>query len=178
MSAMSDTLHCAICNAPATVHLTQIAQGKVTKVHLCEACAAKGGVTEAPVLNLKDLMGGAPSGESAAAKPGGSSISCPSCGMTEAEFNKTARLGCVHCYDLFADNLAALLPRIQSGVTHGGKHPAGAHLHAVRARLVKSRDELQKAVDDEKYEVAAKLRDTIAALEKELEALTAVPPLA
>jgi len=175
---MSDSLHCAICKAPATVHLTQIAQGNVTKVHLCEACAAKGGVTEAPVLNLKEILGVAFAPGESASKPAGPGIACPECGMTEAEFNKTARLGCAHCYDLFADNLTALLPRIQSGVTHGGKHPAGARIHTVRAALARLREELQKAVNEEKYERAAKLRDNVVALEKELETLVAAPPAA
>lgn len=40
---MSKPLQCSVCDAVATVHLTQITQGKVNKVHYCEACANKGG---------------------------------------------------------------------------------------------------------------------------------------
>ena len=137
---------------------------------MCEACAAKSGVTEAPILNLMEIMTGVkPDADTPA--PAGTEIACPECGLTESEFKKTARFGCAHCYDLFSDNLKALLPRIQAGVTHGGKHPCGARIHAARAELSRKRDELQKAVNTENYELAASLRDAVAVLEKEIEAL-------
>jgi protein arginine kinase activator len=164
---MADPLHCAVCQAPATVHLTQIAQGAVSKIHLCECCAAKGGALEAPVFQLAGLLG-IHAGH--AARPAGD-IACPECGLTDAEFKKTARFGCVHCYDLFSDNLAALLPRIQPGRTHGGKHPAGARVHAARSELIRRKEELKRAVTAENYEAAARTRDIMKALDDEIAAL-------
>lgn len=167
---MGDPLHCAVCQAPATVHLTQIAQGKIHKVHLCEGCAAKGGALEAPVFQLAELLG-LPSGLPDAPGNAHAGMSCPECGQSEAEFKKTARFGCVHCYDLFADNLRGMLPRIQPGLTHGGKHPARARIHAARAELVRSKEELKRAIKAEKYEAAAIARDTVKNLEAEISAL-------
>lgn len=167
---MADPLHCAVCQAPATVHLTQIAQGKIHKVHLCECCAAKGGALEAPVFQLAELLG------LPVPKPGepdvaAAGMTCPECGQSEAEFKKHARFGCVHCYDLFADNLRAMLPRIQSGRTHGGKHPARARIHAARSELARRKDDLKRAVKTEDYLAAAAARDAIKALETEIAGL-------
>lgn len=167
---MGDPLHCAVCQAPATVHLTQIAHGKIHKVHLCEGCATKGGALEAPVFQLAELLG-LPTAHPDAPKGAQAGMACPECGQTEAEFKKTARFGCVHCYDLFSDNLRGMLPRIQPGVTHAGKHPARARIHAARAELLRSRDELNRAIKAEKYETAAIARDTVKTLEEEIAAL-------
>lgn len=164
---MADPLHCAVCQAPATVHLTQIAHGKIHKVHLCEGCAAKGGALEAPIFQLAELLG-LPKPDSTGNMENSSGMTCPECGTTEAEFKKTARFGCAHCYDLFSDTVTALLPRIQPGRTHGGKHPAGARIHAARAELVRRKDELKRAVKAENYEAAALARDAVRALETEI----------
>lgn len=167
---MADPLHCAVCQAPATVHLTQIAHGKVHKVHLCEGCAAKGGALEAPVFQLAELLG-LPKPDSVEITEHASGMACPECGTTDAEFKKTARFGCAHCYDLFADTVTALLPRIQPGRTHGGKHPAGARIHAARAELARRKDDLKRAVKAENYEAAARTRDAVKALETEIAGL-------
>lgn len=167
---MGDPLQCAICQAPATVHLTRIVDGKIHKMHLCEHCAGNSGAVEEPVFKLAEMLSDAQK-ESAPAEPGGPV--CPGCGMSEAEFRKRARFGCVHCYDLFADNLRDLLPRIQPGLAHSGKHPAGARIHAARAELERRRDDLRKAVEAENYRAAADARDAIAALRTEIASLDA-----
>lgn len=161
---MSDSLPCQVCQAPATVHLTQIMDGKVLKVHMCESCAAQGGATDAPVFKLAELL--------APKKPAGATdtpagLTCPDCGQTETAFAKHARFGCVTCYTVFSEQLAGLLPRIQPAAEHTGKHPAGARIHAARAELRRAREALAAAIKSERYEDAGRLRDRIRELETE-----------
>ncbi len=160
---MSDPLPCRSCQAPATVHLTQIMDGKVIKVHLCEACAAQGGAADAPIFHLAELL----AAQKHAADPAESGLVCPECGQTEAAFAKHTRFGCVTCYTVFSEKLAALLPRIQPAVEHTGKHPATSRHHAVRAELRRTREALAAAVKAEAYEDAGRLRDRIRELEAE-----------
>ncbi len=169
---MGDPLHCAICQAPATVHLTRIADGKIHKVHLCEHCAghhgpAGHGQAENPLPELAGLLAEL---RQAPAAPAVGAV-CPECGLSEADLRKKARLGCAHCYPLFASGVQAMLPRIQPGLTHTGKHPAGARIHAARAELTRRRDALRRAVKAEHYEAAAAARDAIASLEAEIASL-------
>ena len=89
---MSNPLKGSVCDAVATVHLTQIVQGKVTKVDFCEACAAKGGAGDAAVFKLADAVN--------AAMPA-PAITCPQCGFTDVEFRRRGRLGCPSCWQVF-----------------------------------------------------------------------------
>ena len=159
---MSKPLKCSLCGEPATVHLSQVVQGKVTKVHLCEACAQKGGATDPAVFQLADaLAAGAPAPQ----------VVCPQCGYTDVDFRRRGRLGCPSCWQVFGPALAKLLSKVQPELSHVGRAPAGAagadHL---RHRLEAARQEMSAAVGSEDYEAAARLRDEIDRLESRLAA--------
>ena len=160
-----DSLPCQHCQAPATVHLTQIMDGKILKVHLCEACAAKGGAAEAPVFQLAELLSAKPGEPDTAENTG---LVCPDCGHTESAFRKHSRFGCATCYTVFSEHLAAILPRIQPAFAHAGKHPASHRTHAVRSEIDRARRELADAVKSERYEDAGRLRDRIRELETQI----------
>ncbi len=51
---------------------------------------------------------------------------CRDCGFGEKDFAKSLRLGCPHCYEVFAPELATFLPRMHVGSTHVGKIPRHA----------------------------------------------------
>jgi protein arginine kinase activator len=96
----------------------------------------------------------------------GTGQKCPMCGFSQADFKKTGRFGCSNCYEVFADGLEAMLKGMHKGTTHTGKVPQRllkARQHA--EELKRLQRELRKAVDDEKYEAAAELRDKIKHLE-------------
>jgi len=95
---------------------------------------------------------------------------CPACGATLQDFRESGRLGCPQCYSTFAAPLRTLLRRIHGASRHIGEPYAppvtGAgdavpddleSLAAVRAL----REQLQRAVDAENFELAARLRDEI-----------------
>ncbi|HUJ71142.1 MAG TPA: UvrB/UvrC motif-containing protein [Verrucomicrobiae bacterium] len=161
-------MQCDICKkAEATVHLTQIVEGKMLKVDLCESCAKEKGVQEAAGFSLADLLGDfATGGESKIESPG---VQCPVCGFTQADFKKTGRLGCSACWETFEAGLASLLKAMHKGDHHVGKVPTKAmHTLALNGKIQELTEQLDKAVREEKYEDAAQIRDEIRELEIKL----------
>jgi len=166
---------CDICaKNPATVHLTEIIDNKMTELHLCEVCAQKKGAQMESHFGLSDLLAGlADMGghlDSGASKKE-TKLKCPSCGLTYEDFKKVGRLGCGECYNALKEALLPLLKRIHGSTQHCGKSlirkssksPRSAK---VRNELQELKDRLQKAIQIEAFEEAAKLRDKIQELEK------------
>jgi len=154
-------MHCDVCKTnQATVFLTQIVDGKMQKVNLCEACSKEKGVTDPTGFALADLLLGL--GAAQEMERGGAVQKCPSCGFSQADFKKTGRLGCATCYTTFADGLAALLKGMHKGTEHVGKVPARMAKTIERESAMKTlQRDLRKAVSDEDYESAATIRDRI-----------------
>ena len=161
---------CDVCQKQdATVYLTQIVEGKMQKVNLCETCAKAKGVSDPTGFAMADLLLGL--GATQQIERGQPSQRCPVCGFTQADFKKTGRLGCSACYDTFADGLAPLLKGMHKGLKHTGKMPARLSRRFAMADRAKALEtDLQQAVKDEKYEDAARLRDEIRRIEQELKA--------
>ena len=155
-------MKCHHCDSQATVHLTQIINGQMHKMDLCEACAQEKGVTNPDNLSIGNLLDENPSKVDAST----ASMTCESCGTTHQDFKKGGRLGCEACYHVFCFVLEPLLDGMHAGVKHLGKVPS-------RSVKKKSDDdseellskELKKAVEEENYEKAAKLRDRLKKLQ-------------
>jgi protein arginine kinase activator len=158
---------CDVCKCnDATVFLTQILEGKMQKVNLCEACSKEKGVQDPTGFALADLLLGIGAAEEI--EKGAVAQKCPVCGFTQADFKKTGRLGCSACYEAFSEGLTTLLKAMHKGTEHVGKLPQRARremeLNDRRRALAQ---DLQKAVAEENYETAASLRDQIKKLEHE-----------
>ena len=156
---------CDICKkAEATVHLTQIVDGKMLKVDLCELCAKEKGVQEAAGFSLANLLVELGGGEETRVEAPG--MQCPVCGFTQADFKKTGRLGCSACWETFEPALASLLKAMHKGDHHVGKVPVRAeHTLALSGKMQELAEQLEKAVREEKYEDAAQIRDQIREME-------------
>lgn len=192
---MGEQYKCDVCGAPATVHLTQIADGKIRKVHLCEKCAAKGKIAELPILKFTEMLaetlasgGKKPVREQTADEAFARAPEkvCPDCGMTDLAFARSHRLGCPRCYDVFAEDVAALLPGVQRGGRYRGdagktgvSAPAKKRKPAAeKLSLAALRERLKTAVSQEDYALAAQLRDEIRAAEKKPSARAKKSPAA
>ncbi len=159
----------------ATIHFTQVHDGKVVSYNLCQDCAGRMGVKgsksgggqqsmcapEAKQEVLSELAG-----EQAA----GAGL-CEFCHSTLDDIKNSGRLGCGQCYFTFQEQVDELLQRIQGSSFHVGKRssqPEGEmYNHQVLVRELKKK--LNKAVRKENYEKAAELRDEIQNLEKRME---------
>ena len=157
-------MKCHHCDKQATDHLTQILNGQMHKMDLCESCAQANGVTNPENLSIGTLMDST-KGET---KPPSGSMVCESCGTTHQDFKKGGRLGCEACYHVFRPILDPLLEGMHAGTHHLGKIPSGLDS---RVQFSQSVDDLKKqllnAIENEDFEKAAELRDQLKALENE-----------
>jgi protein arginine kinase activator len=163
---------CDLCGKnPATVHLTEIIDEQMSELHLCEECARKKSASMDQQFGLSDLLAGMAQVEKPALKEEESAVAkCPNCGMTYADFKKIGRLGCGECYNVFKRYLAPLLKRIHGSVQHAGKAPIkSARPAKKKSDIQELRARLQKAIDAEDFEEAARLRDQIRILETKKE---------
>lgn len=143
--------------------LTQIINGQVTELALCEACARAKGLFDPQSLTfaekffpeelkskmdniIRELMekNQAPVGAHVGETPHDPLTQCPVCHFTLADYRRTNHLGCPDCYHTFASEIA------QSEISPSGestpKHPiqspqlsGGAELNNNSRRLLKLR---------------------------------------
>ena len=116
---------------------------------------------------------------------------CKNCNMTYDDFIKTGMFGCEECYDTFSNPIDALLKNLHGTARHIGRIP-GAKASKIKIDDENSKDsennsneasnknaknepeskkeklqaELEKAIKEERYEDAAKIRDELKEIEK------------
>jgi protein arginine kinase activator len=156
----------------ATIHLTQVVNGAAKKMHLCESCAEANGVDVQNPTSIAELLLGL--GKPKPPPDGGEApeeAACPHCHMRPGDFKKSGRLGCPHCYETFAAELAPLLRSMHRGEQHTGKIPQGQSARLrVSAEASQLQRELEEAVAGENFEKAAQLRDRLADCRRRLAA--------
>lgn len=184
-------MKCDVCENEATVFLTQIINGQMTTVNLCETCSKAKGVTEETGFGLAEAF----LSPSHRAESDTMEIVCNACGFTASQLKKIGRMGCPECYNAFRDGLDGLLRNMHKGTRHVGKRPSSSSAPAPqilpRQRatslkeaptppppapptpppvaplpdIAKLRAELDLAVSEERYEDAAKLKSEIESLQ-------------
>ena len=160
-----DAKLCDECNInPANIHLTQIVQNEVIVQHLCEECAKNRGISIVvengnlafPKREKKQKQG------NKATVDYQKGITCPVCQMTFAEFKEKGRLGCSHCYTAFEKEIDALFIQVHGASQHRGKRYHRYHQSIDKVDDIESlRSELDNAIRNEKFELAALIRDKI-----------------
>ena len=157
---------CTNCNTnQAQFHYKQIIGGKKTEHHLCASCAhALGYISKSESLFdigsiLNDFI--------SPVKSVKTEVRCADCGTTYEMFRRSGLLGCEKCYDAFGSIVESSLSKIQPSTMHKGTLGGEAGKEIERKNeLASLRDELKKAIIDERYEDAAVLRDKIKKLEE------------
>lgn len=165
---------------------TQVINGVKKEIALCSKCAKElglEGLDFSMPINFSSLLGdflneyaeGAflPSFETKKV------LQCKKCGTTFDEFVNSGELGCSNCYNIFADRISPVLRNLHGSSKHTGrgskesiennKHK-NIEIEKENQTKTKSKKEteienlqkdLQKAIKDERYEEAAKIRDKI-----------------
>jgi protein arginine kinase activator len=153
---------CELCNKNvATVHLTEIVDHNVKKeLHLCDSCAKEKGVTaKLHQFSLIDIMGGL------VEQQGQNKVTqtkCPTCGLSFNEFKAKTRFGCPKDYEVLRAAVIPLLEKIHGSFQYVGRTPVGAPAEDVdRNEVTELMKSLEKAVSEEDFETAARLRDRI-----------------
>lgn len=151
----------------ATVHLTECVEGEARERHLCDGCAEQEGLTLKQSMPMASLLEQFVKSTQNLKVENIARLACPECGMTFAEFRQHGLLGCPQDYAVFESFLLPLIERAHDGAAqHTGRLPGAATGPSVAGeqasvKLAQLRRDLEQAVADEKYEVAARLRDQI-----------------
>ena len=161
---------------PAKIHLMTIINGDRVERNLCPTCMAKH-QKQIPGIDFSNIAGilnsileGKNAEEQARQDAEYEGYVCEQCGMTYQEFQKLGMLGCANCYQAFKTPMTALLQRVHGNTQHAGRVPGGVHSGtSIRMNIDRLKQKLQRAIADEEYEQAAKLRDAIRALTIQLE---------
>ena len=93
-------------------------------------------------------------------------LKCNKCNMTYQEFLDSGKFGCEECYKTFENKIDILLKRIQGTDRYIGKKAEHNESNSVQEtktdnKLEKLQQDLKKAIKEERYEDAAKIRDEI-----------------
>ena len=147
----------------ATSLYQQTVNGKSQTLHLCAHCANEmlfgNFFSDFSVNNLfaKNLS----------AMPSSRKV-CDQCGTSYEEIMESGRVGCAHCYETFAHELARSIEKIHGKSKHIGKVPRSASgTIRKKNRLTELKMELNRAIAEQDFEQAAQLRDQIRAIEGE-----------
>lgn len=162
-------MKCQKCGANnANTHVKTIINGEFKEYDLCSECAHKMGYTNvfADMDNDFSNLLGSFFGNVLPART--QATRCEFCGSTYAEIAKTGQVGCANCYKLFADQLYPSIRRIHGNTTHCGKNSGRAAAADKKPaemtkeeKLADMKKQLDAAVKEQNFELAAELRDKI-----------------
>lgn len=175
----------------ANVRYTQIINGVKKEMILCEECSKALGVGNMDFsmpISFSSFLGDFFDDEKEFLPSfmAPEKLICDKCGMTYDDFINTGKLGCENCYEIFSSKIDPVLKNIHGLNRHVGRGiPArlnektenvnsGIKNKNVEASTVQPEDnklnqlknELKQAIQEERYEDAAKLRDEIKKIEK------------
>ncbi|MER3415779.1 MAG: DNA helicase UvrBC [Gemmataceae bacterium] len=156
---------CQRCQNPAYTHIVEVqGEEQFLELHLCTQCATEYLSKTRPGDGPEKAGGEA---ELDLGEAFSNAEPCPQCGLKLQDFRATGRLGCAYDYEVFREDLKRLLQHIHGDVSHAGKTPRRRNVSQDWIQeLGRLRKLLQQAVNEEKYEEAARLRDRIRELER------------
>ena len=163
----------------ANFKYTQIINGVKKELTLCSECARKLGVDSIDIpINFTSFLGdffNDYAESSLLPSFSTNDVKCKTCNMTYNDFINTGMFGCSDCYDVFSNPIDSLLKNLHGTSKHIGRGVKNAKVAQIEKTnkvepIKNKKDELQKQLDkaikEERYEDAAKLRDKIKEIEK------------
>lgn len=168
-----------------TFRYTQVINGVKKEMNLCDKCARELGLKDmnfSMPINLSSFLSDFFNDYSDNLLPNfvtAQGVQCKNCGTTFDDFINSGEFGCSDCYDFFEDRLSPILKNLQGSNRHIGRGyrnitSGNTNENSIEKPIKKEDDklsklqkDLQKAIKDERYEDAAKIRDEIKKLEDE-----------
>lgn len=133
----------------ATFHEKVTINGEGYETHLCSKCAnltslSPFDVFNVPYFNDEYLLE--------------ETKKCPNCKSTFFDFLKNGKLGCKQCYDTFEIEIRDMLENMESPIDFDLNEFLDSDKNP---ELVKLEEEFNKAIEEERYEDAGKLKEKI-----------------
>ncbi len=172
----------------ANVRYTQVINGVRKELNLCSDCARKLGVDRIDIpMDFTSFLGDFFNDYAESSLLPSFSIDnvkCKTCGMSYNDFIDTGMFGCSDCYDTFSGPIDSLLKNLHGTAKHigrgaknvddllntkskktSGKNKTNAE-NSENSELEDLQKQLDKAIKEERYEDAAKIRDKIKEMNK------------
>ena len=168
----------------ANVMYSENINGRKKELHLCEECSEKLGISKMDFnmpIDFSSFFGGFMEDflepEFMPMLNEVKELKCENCGYTFENIANTGKLGCANCYEVFENKLDPIIKKIQGANTHTGRtgkiienkkieKPTNNEEKA-ESKIEQLQKELKKAIKEERYEDAAKIRDEIRNFTKE-----------
>lgn len=176
----------------ANVKYSENINGVKKELNLCEECSKKLGITQMSFnipIDFSNFFGGFmedfATPEFMPLLQEIKQLKCNNCGYTFDDIAKTGKMGCEECYSVFEDRIDPILKKIQGSNHHIGRigkiidnkisnknnenkiNQKDDKPQKEQDRLSELKQELKQAIQEERYEEAAKIRDEIKKIEKE-----------
>lgn len=173
----------------ANVRYSENINGIKKELHLCEECSRKLGITDnidfrMPTFDFSNFFGSFLEDFSSSSHfmpllNEVKQIKCDSCNSSFDDIINTGRYGCPNCYDVFEDRMDPILKKLQGSNRHSGRLGKISENNVKYQEVKKNKidnsnknkieelqEKLKKAIKEERYEDAAKIRDEIKKEEK------------
>ncbi len=174
-------MKCTHCNErEANTHIKRIINGKKEEMHLCEECARELGVMEEfsfEPFSADSLFSNLLSSGAKAFNTLTGIDRCTYCGSSWNDIVNSGSLGCAHCYDRFEERLAPSIEQLHGRTKHVGKtisYTEEPEAEEKKEEKTEKKDtveslkaELKKAIQEQRFEDAAVIRDKIKSLDGE-----------
>ena len=163
-------MKCQKCGNNANTHIKTVINGEIKEYDLCSECAGKMGYKNV-FTSFEDEFSSLLTGFFGNALPARTQATrCEFCGSTYSDIAKSGNVGCSGCYETFADELMPLIRRLHGNTTHCGKNSINTAIPEKKAetkedKILKLKQELEKAESEQNFERAAQLRDEIKGME-------------
>lgn len=175
---------CQNCgNHEGNVKYTQIINGVKKEMILCEECAKEMGIDDMDFnmpINFSSFLGDLLEEYNDSFLPSfikQDTLKCNKCGLTYDEFVENGKFGCENCYETFNEKVNHLVKNLHGSMVHIGRKPKYIEENKIdvdskkeskeESKIDKLNKDLKKAIKEERYEDAAKIRDEIKKLDKE-----------
>ena len=183
---------CQKCNKKeANVKYTEIINGEKKEMMLCEECSHILGLDNMNFnmpIDFSSFFGGLLEDDCSSSEymplfQKVKELRCNNCNMTYDDFVNKGKLGCEECYSVFSNKIDNILKRLHGDNKHTGRKYVNKNMernlnnvgaNCVRPqkettqenKLEKLQKDLKKAIAEERYEDAAKIRDQIKSIDK------------
>jgi protein arginine kinase activator len=166
----------------ATVHLIRVQNDNVEKVNICSECAKDfsffseddfykdlSNILSRIFQSDQDNIYDGRVHQSLGSLDIKKNKSCPFCGTDLKSIKKLGKMGCPHCYNEFRSILLPIIKAIHKDIEYRGKIPETIPRQIKLEKSISDlRNRLKKEIFVENFEEAARIRDAIKQLEKNI----------
>lgn len=172
-------MKCSHCNNnEANTHIKRTINGKTQEMYLCSECAKKLGVMDEfdfEPFTMDSFFGNLLGAGASALNSLAGIDRCSYCGSSLNDIINSGKAGCSNCYTKFEDRLTPSIEKLHGRTKHVGKNVTYTYEKDEKEsdqetsinELDKLKAELKVAIQEQRFEDAAIIRDKIKGLNKE-----------